>query len=83
MHGRSIKPKFYSRLWLDCFMIDEKYQGRGYGKIALKKILPILFEQYQCQTIYLSVHVENKNAIKLYETLGFKKQFLKILKVKE
>ena len=37
------------RYWLWRFMIDKRYQGRGYGQAALKEII-----KYFCKYIYSS-----------------------------
>ena len=57
------------------FMIDEKYQGRGYGKYALELLLNRMKEEINPSKIYLSFHPENTIAKKLYLNLGFK-QFI-------
>ncbi len=69
--GHKIIPS--SKVWLDRYMIDEKYQGKGYGKQALMLIIDMLFSDYNCNKLYLSVHADNIPAIILYEKLGFNK----------
>ncbi len=76
MHGKN-KLLFFSQVWLDRFMIDKKYQGKGYGKKSMVLILEKMYEDYRCKKIYLSVHEDNRTAIELYEKLGFKKTFFK------
>jgi len=52
--------------------VDPKERGRGYGK----QIMLFGLEQLRksgCKQAYLRVHVENKAAIHLYESLGFVK----------
>lgn len=44
------------------FMIDEKYQGKGYGSI----FLDLLILKIPTKNIYLDVHSKNTIAIKLY-----------------
>ncbi len=68
---------FYKQVWLDRFMIDKKHQGKGYGKKSITLILEKMREDYRCKKIYLSVHEDNYNAIRLYEKLGFKKTLFK------
>ena len=58
------------RYWLWRFMIDEKYQGRGYGKKALERIIAY-FKDHGAANIRLSTKGDNKNAIALYESFGF------------
>ena len=59
-------------MWLDRFLIDKRFQGRGYGKPTLKLLIERLVNEYNCTKIYLSIYDDNVNAIKLYEDLGFK-----------
>ncbi|MDQ3022246.1 MAG: GNAT family N-acetyltransferase [Bacteroidota bacterium] len=56
--------------YINRFMIDEKYQGKGYGKAALK----ILIDQL-CAIGIKSVDIihkpDNEVAIRLYRSFGF------------
>ncbi len=72
MHGKD-RILFYSQVWLDRFMIDKNYQGKGYAKKSMELILSKMHEEYNCKKIFLSVCENNFLAIKLYESLGFKK----------
>ena len=58
------------RYWLWRFMIDEKYQGQGYGKEALKHIISYCKEN-GAGNIRLSTKESNVNAIHLYQSFGF------------
>ena len=60
------------RLWLDRLLIDEAFQGRGYGSAALSGLLDRLQQEYRCRRIYLSVIRENSTAITMYEKFGFR-----------
>lgn len=60
------------RIWLDRFMIDKEYQGRGLGKKSLKYIIDILGKEYECTEIYISIFEDNKAALKMYKKEGFK-----------
>lgn len=60
------------RVWLDRYMISEDFQGKGYGRGFLEKILEFLVEKYNCKEIYLSAYDNNELAIGLYESVGFK-----------
>lgn len=60
------------RVWLDRFMIDHKYQGKGYGKKALLHILKHLSKKFNTNKVFLSIFEDNINAIALYKKLGFK-----------
>lgn len=60
-----------SRVWMDRLLIDERYQGKGYGKACLPVLLDKIQEEYGCDRIYLSVVKENQAAIHLYQEFGF------------
>ena len=54
-------------------MIDEKYQGNGYGRKALELALDFI-RTYPCgkaEYCYLSFEPENHTAARLYESFGF------------
>ncbi|MGD6842531.1 GNAT family N-acetyltransferase [Bacillus infantis] len=57
--------------WIDRIMIDEKYQGRGLGKLAMVKLIEIASRQYDVNVIYLSIKEENRTAYRLYTNIGF------------
>jgi diamine N-acetyltransferase len=60
--------------WINGFIIDASQQGKGYGRAAFLEMIVWIQEKFaQCSEIRLTVHKENLNAKKLYETLGFKK----------
>jgi len=57
--------------WIVRFMIDERYQGRGFGKAALKEIISIMKNIEGCNRIRTS-HVPGNNVVnKLYKEFGF------------
>ncbi len=57
--------------WLDRFMIDYRYQGKGYAKRFMPLLIQQIHQQYSCEKIFLSLHPENKLAQNLYESFGF------------
>ncbi|MEH7884233.1 GNAT family N-acetyltransferase [Bacillus sp. JJ1609] len=62
----------YDRHWVPRFMIGEEFQGKGYGRLAMEKILEkIISEHPDCQRVRLSVVPENERAIQFYKNLGF------------
>ncbi|PJZ19435.1 spermidine acetyltransferase, partial [Bacillus cereus] len=50
-------------VWLDRFMIDQRYQGKGYAKRFLRLLIQFLQNKFECKTIYLSLHPDNKPAM--------------------
>lgn len=57
------------------FLVFNGFRGRGIIKKIFKKIFRYkFFKLNNISKIYLGVDKKNKNAIKLYEQLGFKKQ---------
>lgn len=61
----------FGKLWLDRLMIDEKFQGKGYGHAAFEALVKRLIREFPNKNIYLSVIKENTAAIRLYEKFGF------------
>ncbi|KJR70922.1 GNAT family N-acetyltransferase [Bacillus velezensis] len=59
------------RVWLDRFFIDERYQGRGLGKLLLDALIRHLVRIYDCRRIYLSLFEDNVHALRLYQKFGF------------
>ena len=59
--------------YISRFMIDKKYQGKGFGRQGMEKVLAFLktFPQGKAGSIYLSYEPVNAVAIKLYASLGF------------
>ena len=58
-------------VWMDRLLIDKAYQGRGYGKEAVRLLLEVLKESYPADKIFLSVYEDNPVAISLYKKMGF------------
>lgn len=52
-------------------IIDEKYQGNGYGRLLLL-FLHAAAKMKKIKRLRLHVHPENKKAINLYEKTGYK-----------
>lgn len=59
--------------WIIRLMIDERYQGKGYGRDAMQQIITQLREKPDCMAIQLSYEPENLGAEILYNSLGFHK----------
>lgn len=56
------------------FMIDEKFQNQGIGKVALNKFIKFFIQKYGHIKLYTSAEVDNTIAINLYESMGFEKK---------
>ena len=56
---------------LQQFMIDRRYQGRGYGSEALKMILDDLRSEGRYDHVEVCVKKDDIAAIRLYEKYGF------------
>jgi len=68
----SYTPDSADNYWIGGFFIDKKYQGSGYGKLSLNKILRFIPTVHpNCQEMKLTVEEENSLARNLYENLGF------------
>ena len=70
MYGKD--PDTY-RFEMCRLMIDKKYQGKGYGKEAIKQLLDIVTRKYGNILFYTSIEPKNSYALNLYQSMGFKK----------
>jgi diamine N-acetyltransferase len=52
-------------------MIDEKYQGKGYGRFGMQQMLEIFRTDERIRAVGISYEPENDVARKLYASLGF------------
>jgi diamine N-acetyltransferase len=65
-------PASFDDYWIDDIVIDAIYQGRGFGRAAMKVILAMLPKRYpKCRTIKLTCFRGNDSAAALYKSLGF------------
>ena len=55
------------------FLIDSKYQRKGYGRQALALAVAWLRENFHVREVFLGCRRENHAAEKLYETVGFRR----------
>ena len=60
-----------NELYLCRFMIDQKHQGKGYGKAALDILKEIAMDDEKIHMIKLSTNPKNENGIRIYEKFGF------------
>jgi len=58
--------------WLYRLMIDKRFQGLGYGRQALERVLDILRADGARHHIFLGVHPAAAAAVTLYRNLGFR-----------
>lgn len=66
------EPDTTDQYWLFHFFIDQRYQGRGYGRASLSRFIEMVRREHpQCQMLQLVVHPENASAQRLYTTTGF------------
>lgn len=63
------EAKSYYTLWK--FMIDSRYQNKGYGRKALELGIKFLQDRFGVSEIYTGVVPGNTVAKKLYESVGF------------
>lgn len=52
-------------------MVDDKHQGKGYGRFAMEKMLEIFRLDERIKEVGISYEPENDGARKLYAKLGF------------
>ena len=57
--------------YIQRLMVDEKFQGKGFGKFAMKKMLEIFRTDERIKNVSISYEPENDPARKLYASLGF------------
>lgn len=68
----SYTPNSEDNYWIGGFQIAKEYQGKGYGKQSLLKIIDFVKEKHpNCKIVSLTVETENEQAIRLYENTGF------------
>jgi diamine N-acetyltransferase len=58
--------------WIYRMMIDQKHQGKGYSKAALRLLLDRIQSDPEHHIVYLDVHPENTPAVRLYQGFGFR-----------
>ncbi len=68
MMGYYEEKKYYT-LWK--LLIDQQYQGNGYGKAALELGIAFLKERFHAGKVYTGVIPENNAAKSLYRSVGF------------
>ena len=59
------------RWWIMRYMIDARYQGRGYGTAALPRLIDLIVERHGCSELFLDYSPGNEVAGRLYARMGF------------
>jgi diamine N-acetyltransferase len=57
--------------WIYRFMIDKKFQRRGFAKSAMELLLREIKKDKNHNKILLDVKMENNEAVELYKSFGF------------
>jgi GNAT superfamily N-acetyltransferase len=57
--------------WLGWFALDQRYQGRGYGRMAMAQIMANFRHIVGCRRVRLVVSPANVHATRLYAQAGF------------
>ncbi|RIK29720.1 MAG: spermidine acetyltransferase [Anaerolineae bacterium] len=52
-------------------MVDEKFQGKGFGRFGMEKMVEMFRADERIKTVAISYEPENESARKLYASLGF------------
>jgi RimJ/RimL family protein N-acetyltransferase len=58
------------KLWI---YIDKKFWGKGYGKESVSSLVKYAFNSLNFNKVSLDVAIFNQQAIRLYKSVGFKK----------
>jgi diamine N-acetyltransferase len=57
--------------WIMAFMIDRRYQSKGYGRLGMQELVKHIHNEHQCEVIRLGHRPNNERAAHLYASLGF------------
>ena len=52
-------------------ILDKKYRNKGYGTLALKRLIIYAFQELYIQTIGAAILLSNKASINMFKNLGF------------
>lgn len=67
------EPGSADEYWLFHFFIDQRFQGHGYAKAALARLIELVAREHpECQALQLVVHPQNTRAQRLYLGAGFR-----------
>ncbi|WP_082651948.1 GNAT family N-acetyltransferase [Gorillibacterium timonense] len=69
-----LQPDKDGNHWIPAIMIDEKHQGKGYGRAAMERLMEWMrLNLSACKKIMIGHRPNNQVAERLYESLGFSK----------
>ncbi len=67
-------PEDHTKGWIPLLIIDQRYQGKGYGRAAMELVIRAVREQApDCREIALNYKPDNTTAEHLYLRVGFHK----------
>lgn len=58
---------------LGFIIVDSSVRGKGYGKAMLQKALELAFSEGMAERVTLGVFENNPNALRCYESVGFRR----------
>ena len=67
LYDNPVKPKYY--LWR--LMVDQRYQGRGYGRSAVEQLIEYVKTRPAAQELLVSYVPGEGSPLPFYERLGF------------
>ena len=70
MYGLNIEH-LKQQAFIQRLMVDEKFQGKGYGKFGMEWMLDFFRIDERIKEVGISYEPENEGARKLYASLGF------------
>jgi len=56
---------------IDLFIADENFLNKGVGTELIKKFTKYIFDNFDCEQIFIDPLYDNKRAIRCYEKAGF------------
>ncbi|WP_017812282.1 GNAT family N-acetyltransferase [Paenibacillus shenyangensis] len=59
-------------LWIERFMIDAEFQGRGYGRQFFPLLLDYLHQRFHYEKVMISIHPEDRAGQRFAQSLGFR-----------
>lgn len=71
MYGEDDVNEGDGTLWIIRIMIDARFQGKGYGRTAMEKVIEHIRNNFTQKELFISFVPENEFARKLYTSLGF------------